>query len=71
MEIQSQDTLIEKMVGDITFPLAVPSMENHYNTLFSDPDFETWDKEFSHLEPPIDLSIEHKNRVVSEGVFLF
>lgn len=38
---ERQDTFLEKMVSNITFPLAVPSMENRYNTLFNDPDFDT------------------------------
>jgi hypothetical protein len=31
------------VVGDIIFPLAVPSMEKHSNNSYNDPDFDTGD----------------------------
>lgn len=34
---EHQEAFLEKMVSNRTFPLAVPSMENCYNTLFNDP----------------------------------
>ncbi|XP_045829376.1 protein PTST homolog 3, chloroplastic isoform X2 [Trifolium pratense] len=65
---EREDTLMAKVVGDITFPMEVPSMENHSITSFNDPDLETGNKEFDHLEPSIDLSVEQKDRGAFEGV---
>ncbi|KAK2454945.1 protein PTST protein 3, chloroplastic [Trifolium repens] len=58
-----EDTLMAKMV-----PMEVPSMENHCITSSNDPDLATGDKEFSHLEPSIDFSVEQKDRGALEGV---
>ncbi|KAK7345508.1 hypothetical protein VNO77_16112 [Canavalia gladiata] len=57
---EREDSLVGKMVGEISLPLAVPSEENHSDTSFNDSDLDTGDKEFSHLEPLIDLSSEQK-----------
>lgn len=65
---ECEDTLVGKVVGDITFASAVPSMENHSNTSFNDSDIDTEDKEFSHLESSIDLSMEEKNWCELEGL---
>ncbi|MCI11848.1 putative 5'-AMP-activated kinase-like protein, partial [Trifolium medium] len=65
---EREDTLMAKVVGDITFPMEVPSMENHSITSFNDPDLETGNKEFGHLEPSIDFSVEQKDRGALEGV---
>jgi hypothetical protein len=58
---ECDDALMGKMVGDITFPLTVPSTENHSNTSYNDPDVDNREKEFSRLEPSVDLSIEQKD----------
>ncbi|XP_050887738.1 protein PTST homolog 3, chloroplastic isoform X1 [Lathyrus oleraceus] len=65
---EREDTLMAKMVGDITFPLSVPSMENQSNVSFKDPDLDTGDKVFTHLEPSIDLSMEQKDLGVLEDI---
>ncbi|XP_058771164.1 protein PTST homolog 3, chloroplastic-like isoform X2 [Vicia villosa] len=59
---EREDTSMAKMVGDITFPLSVPSMENHSNTSFKDPDLDTGD------ERSIDLSVEQKDWGVLEDI---
>ncbi|XP_058763127.1 protein PTST homolog 3, chloroplastic-like isoform X2 [Vicia villosa] len=64
---EREDTSMAKMVGDITFPLSVPSMENHSNTSVKDPDLDTEDEVFTHLEPSIDL-LEQKDRSVLEDI---
>ncbi|CAK8571645.1 unnamed protein product [Lathyrus sativus] len=58
---EGEDTLMAKMVGDITFPLSVPSMENHSNTSFKDPDLDTENR----------VSMEQKDCGVLEGVDIY
>ncbi|XP_024634044.1 protein PTST homolog 3, chloroplastic isoform X2 [Medicago truncatula] len=58
---ECDDALLGKMVGDITFPLTVPSTENHSITSYSDPDVDNREKEFNCLEPSVDLSVEQKD----------
>ncbi|CAI8602488.1 unnamed protein product [Vicia faba] len=55
---EREGTLMAKMVGDITYPLTVPSMENHSNTSFKDPDLDNGDK----------VSMEQKDGGVLEDI---
>lgn len=59
---------VGKLVGEITLPMAVPSMENHSSTSFNDSDLNTGDKVFSPLESSMDLSLEQKDWHALEGV---
>lgn len=57
---EHEDSLMGRMVGDITFPLKVPSMENHSDTSFNDPDLDTADISDINVDTLANLSLEEK-----------
>ncbi|TKY52939.1 PTST protein [Spatholobus suberectus] len=61
---ECEDNLVGKTVGEITLSLT----ENYSNTSLNDSNLEAEDKEFSHLEPLIDLPLGQKDLGALEGV---
>ena len=59
-----EDSLVGKMVGEITLSLT----ESHSNTSCNDSNLDTEDKEFSHLEPLVGFPLEQKDLGALEGL---
>ena len=66
--LECENNLVGKMVGDITLPSVDPSVENHCNTSFNDSAPDTEDKVFSPLSSSMDLSLEQRDRCALEGL---